>query len=370
MPRPPYGPQSTPQPIRPDFASRLLTHLRTTFASPELEYTEPPQGITGGFDTLTYSLALGGGTEDICGPLILRVFRTEHPSAVLKCAERVRFESVIQNTIGRLGYPAPRVRHTWTDAEIIGAPFLLMERLPGHIMLDLFFRPSRVWLRLPDLLAEAHARLHSLEGAELERAVQASGLPPEAVRPADRAELAVRIERASLGGLRAGMRWLLANEPQDPRSPSICHGDFHPLNVLVDEGTVSGVIDWTYTRIADPAYDVGATIALFGQGPIDLPGFVQSAAGLFRRWIIRRYYDAYRRVRALDENSVRYYEALRCLGFLVEAGEHRQGLLGVIDMPEKPTAFGAPRTVRGIVARFREITGVELALPSQTVKVR
>src|SRR2546422_898476 len=260
MPRPPYGPQSTPQPIRPDFASRLLTHLRTTFASPELEYTEPPQGITGGFDTLTYSLALGGGTEDICGPLILRVFRTEHPSAVLKCAERVRFESVIQNTIGRLGYPAPRVRHTWTDAEIIGAPFLLMERLPGHIMLDLFFRPSRVWLRLPDLLAEAHARLHSLEGAELERAVQASGLPPEAVRPADRAELAVRIERASLGGLRAG--------------------------------------------------------------------------------------------------------------FLVEAGEHRQGLLGVIDMPEKPTAFGAPRTVRGIVARFREITGVELALPSQTVKVR
>ncbi len=65
------------------------------------------------------------------------------------------------------------------------------------------------------------------------------------------------------------MRWLLANERQGPRSPSICHGDFHPLNVLVDKGTVSGVIDWTYTRIADPAYDVGATIALFGQGPID-----------------------------------------------------------------------------------------------------
>ena len=138
----------------------------------------------------------------------------------------------------------------------------------------------------------------------------------------------------------------------------------------MDKGTVSGVIDWTYTRIADPAYDVGATIALFGQGPIDLPGFVQSAAGIFRRWIIRRYYGAYRRLRPIDSGAVRYYEAMRCLGFLVEAGEHRQADLGVIATPMKPTAFGAPRTVRGIVARFREITGVELALPAPAVKVR
>ena len=367
---PPSGPQSTLQPIRPDFASQLLTHLRTTFASPGLEYTEPPQAITGGFDTLTYSLALGGGAEEICRPLILRVFRTEHPSAVLKSAERVRFESVIQNTIGRLGYPAPRVRHTSTNAEIIGAPFLLMERLPGHIMLDLFFRPSRVWLRLPDLLAEAHARLHSLDGAELERAVQDSGLLPQALAQADHPELASRIERVSLNGLRAGIEWLSAKESRSSSSRSICHGDFHPLNVLVNGGAVSGVIDWTYTGIADPAYDVGATIALFGQGPIDLPAFVHSAAGIFRRWIIRRYYGAYRRLRPIDSGAVRYYEAMRCLGFLVEAGEHRQADLGVIATPMKPTAFGAPRTVRGIVARFREITGVELALPAPAVKVR
>jgi len=369
MPRPPSRPQSTLQAIRPEFASQLLTHLRTTFASPELEYTEPPQAITGGFDTLTYSLALGGAQEP-SRPLILRVFRTEHPSAVLTSAERARFESVIQNTMGRLGYSAPRVLHTWTDAEIIGAPFLLMERLPGHIMLDLFVRPSRVWLRLPDLLAEAHARLHSLEGAELERAVRDAGLPPRALTPADNPELASRIERASLNGLRAGIDWLLPKESTSARSHSICHGDFHPLNVLVNGGAVSGVIDWTYTRIADPAYDVGATIALFGQGPIDLPAFVQSAAGIFRRWIIRRYYGAYRRLRPIDRGATRYYEAMRCLGFLVEAGEHRQADLGVIARPEKPTAFGAPRTVGGIIARFREITGVELALPAQGVKVR
>jgi len=369
MPRPPSRPQSSLQPIRPDFASRLLAHLRITFESPKLDYTEPPQAITGGFDTLTYSLALGGAKEEICRALILRVFRTEHPSAVLKSAERVRFESVVQNTISRLGYPAPRVLEVCNDPEIIGAPFLVMERLPGRIMLDLFFTPSRVWRRLPELLAEAHARLHSLDSASLERAVQESSLSPQALTPLDRPELAARIERASLNGLRAGIERLVSREPASG-SHSICHGDFHPLNILIDRGQVSGVIDWTYTRIADPAYDVGATIALFGQGPIDLPGFIQSAADLFRRWVIRRYFAAYQRARDIDRDAVNYYEAMRCLGFLVEAGEHRQAELGVIERPEKPTAFGAPRTVRGIIARFRDITGVELALPVRAVKVR
>ena len=134
--------------------------------------------------------------------------------------------------------------------------------------------------------------------------------------------------------------------------------------MLVDKGEVSGVIDWTYARIADPAYDVGATIAIFGQGPIDLPGVLQTPADWFRRWIIARYYRAYRQLRNVDEGAVRYYEALRCLAFLMEAGEHRQAELGVIARPEKPTAFGAPRTVRGITARFQEITQVDVAIPS------
>jgi aminoglycoside phosphotransferase (APT) family kinase protein len=247
---------------------------------------------------------------------------------------------------------------------------MIMERLPGRVMLDLFFRPSRVWAGLPALLAEAHARLHSLDAAALKRAVLTSGLPVHALRQGDRQELAIRVERAMLDGLLPGVQWLVDNEPQAPGSLSICHGDFHPLNVLVDKGKVSGVIDWTYARIADPAYDVGATIALFGQGPIDLPGVLQPPADRFRRWVIGRYYRAYQRLRKLDEGAVRYYEALRCLGFLVEAGEHRQGDLGVIARPEKPTAFGAPRTVSGIVARFREITGVDISIPTQAARVR
>jgi len=360
MPRPPSRPQPTAQPTRADFADRLLAYLRSVLEAPKLKYTEPPEPITGGFDTLTYSLALLGATEELSRPLILRVFRADHPSTALIGGERACFESAVQNTIAEFGFPAPRALHTCTDTEVIGAPFLIMERLRGRIMLDVFFRPSRVWLRLPDLLAEAHVRLHSLDAALLERAVEASGLPPHALRSDDRRELASRIVGAGLEELLPGMQWLLDNEPAEATPPAICHGDFHPLNVLMDKNRVSGVIDWTYTRIGDPAYDVGATIAIFGQGPVDLPGFVHSGVGLFRRWIIARYYRTYQRLRPVDGDAIHYYEAMRCLGFLVEAGEHRQADLGVFARPQKPTAFGAPRTVRGIIARFREITGVAL----------
>jgi hypothetical protein len=51
------------------------------------------------------------------------------------------------------------------------------------------------------------------------------------------------------------------------------------------------------------------------------------------------------------------------MGFLVEAGEHHQAGFGVIRKPEKPTAFAAPITVRSIVRRFQEITGLGVFIP-------
>lgn len=230
-------------------------------------------------------------------------------------------------------------------------------------MLDFFFRPSISWPRLPRLLAEAHARLHSLDPRPLELAARELSMPVELLKRIDQEEMAFRIERGALERLRNGMRWLVDHQPPKPRSPAVCHGDFHPLNILINKGEVSGVIDWTYVRIGDPAYDVGATIAIFSQGPVDLPAFAQPVIGLFRRWIMARYYKAYQRIQTIDTSAVRYHEALRCMGFLIEAGEHRQAALGVIPKPEKPTAFAALRTVRGIVTRFREITGVGVSIP-------
>ena len=96
---------------------------------------------------------------------------------------------------------------------------------------------------------------------------------------------------------------------------------------------------------------------------MDLPGFLHPVVNGFRRGIVRRYLSAYQRLHPLDLAAVRYFEAMRCLGFLLEAGQQRQADLGVIARPEKPTAFGSQRVVDGIIRRVDEITGLTLTLP-------
>jgi aminoglycoside phosphotransferase (APT) family kinase protein len=47
---------------------------------------------------------------------------------------------------------------------------------------------------------------------------------------------------------------LLATEPDD-FEPALVHGDLGPEHVLVREGRLAGVIDWTDARVGDPALD-------------------------------------------------------------------------------------------------------------------
>jgi len=52
------------------------------------------------------------------------------------------------------------------------------------------------------------------------------------------------------------------------REATICHGDFHPLNILADKNQTTGVIDWSNAVIAEPAMDVGSAIANMSAVPL------------------------------------------------------------------------------------------------------
>jgi len=254
-----------------------------------------------------------------------------------------------------------------TNPARLGGAFLIMERMAGDIMLDYFFRPSTIFFRLPRLLAETQARLQSLDSQALLQAIEAEHVPARALTVADWMERVQRqIEEAELDGLQPAIDWVRQNSPPDRLPTVICHGDFHPSNLLVHKGAVSGVIDWPWVRIAAPEYDVGSTIAILSQGPVDPPRFVHPVVNWFRRGMVSRYLRAYRYLRPLDDRALRYFEALRCLGFLLEAGQQRQADAGVIPRPEKRTAFAATYVVNSVAARFCEITALTLTLPPLT----
>jgi aminoglycoside phosphotransferase (APT) family kinase protein len=220
---------------------------------------------------------------------------------------------------------------------------------------------------MPELLASAQLRLHALDPERVEAAVAAAGLPPSWLRV--ETEIAVvesGLRELGLHGLAPAVDWLRAHLPP-PVTPVVCHGDFHPFNVIADGGRVTGVIDWTFphVKLADPAFDVGATLAILSHGTVEVPRWLRRPALWARRRLVAAYRAAYARGRELSPASLDYFVSLRLLGFLLEACAHRLAALGLRPVPDKPTAFGDAAVVREIARAFEARTGVALALPPE-----
>ncbi len=367
----------TDEPTGAEVASGLLAHLRGVLRQPSLAYAEPPTRVTGGFDTMIYGFRLTGAAEEWSNPLILRAFR-QHDDPV-----RARWEGVVQTAVVQLGYPAPRVLLTSTDREAVGGPFIIMERLPGKMMLEDVFNPSRLLLLLPYILAEVpkilvetQMKLHALDPEPLLLALDAEGLSRGGVAPAGVSrrtatvdgqleQIRRRIEDAPLHGLKPGLQWVSECRPPEPDQRVICHGDFHPLNVLMEGRTVSGVIDWAMVTVAAPEFDVGNTKLLLDLAPMDFPRVVEQIAKVARPLLARRYYDAYRRQRSLDPEAVRYYEALRCVVELTWVGEFQLADAGVLAPRSGRSPWQARRPSNSLISLFRKITGIMLRLPTR-----
>jgi aminoglycoside phosphotransferase (APT) family kinase protein len=85
-----------------------------------------------------------------------------------------------------------------------------------------------------------------------------------------------------------------------PRGDRLCHGDFHPGNVLVASGGGDGgdrpiAIDWTGASRGDPAADVARSFLIirFGGLTPDATPAVAALARVGRRLLWRGYASAY-----------------------------------------------------------------------------
>jgi aminoglycoside phosphotransferase (APT) family kinase protein len=242
-----------------------------------------------------------------------------------------------------------------------------MERLAGRPLLNV------KWLGIASVLVELQLRLHALDAdvllQALDREGQASsrgGAPPisrEMVTVEGHlARLERRIGRGRLRGLEAAMAWLFDHRPTGAGRRVICHGDFHPQNILIMDGRVTGVIDWPNTIVADRALDVAATRVIIGLVPMGLLGVPPALRGLIevaRRVVAARYVRGYRRRHQLDGSRLAYYEALACMRGLVRTAEARLAPIGESGLnPLDASGFG-----ERLGARFTRLTGVTLRLP-------
>jgi aminoglycoside phosphotransferase (APT) family kinase protein len=270
-------------------------------------------------------------------------------------------ERATQNALAGLGYPVPRVLIASADRTLLGAGFLVMERAAGQPLLA-SRRPG-----IGRTLAEAHARLHGLNAEALLRALDDEGRAAGWVFDRDAvgfeshlASLDRRIQAAGLAGLADGMRWLRTRQPAERGARVICHGDFHPQNLLAENGRATAVLDWPNALVAAPEYDVAATRVILAETPLALlpiPAALRPLVAAARRLLAVRYLAVYRKLRPLDRTRLPYFEAAGCMRGLVRAGEARVGA-GAAPSPLDTSSFG-----ERLAARFGRASGVPVTLP-------
>lgn len=311
---------------------------------PGLDFAEPPAPLTGGFDTEIVAFRLRQAPGPWSEPLVLRILRAHHPPAL------VLREQAVQNTVADAGYPAPRVLLASAEAVPIGAAFLVMQRLPGRPLVDAQpFGMDRV-------LTDAQLRLHALDPAPLVRALgEAIGFDGYLTA------LERRVTAAALTGLAPALRWLRARCPPAEAAPVICHGDLHPLNVLVENGRLTGVLDWPNALVADAAFDVATTRNILRFVP---PGLAARPplswlARVGQPILARRYLAGYRRGRPLAADRLAYYEVAAAMRELVRAGESHRRAAGRPPASALDRSSYAPR----LAAHASRVCGVDVTLP-------
>jgi aminoglycoside phosphotransferase (APT) family kinase protein len=271
----------------------------------EVSVVGSPSTVGAGFDSYIHLVDLGGGELPAAwrAPLVVRLL----PS-VDRVGQSHR-EAAVQGWAASKGFAAPAVLEVLAPDDLFGLPAQVMERAPGTTMLDaLTARPWRA-LALVRQLADIQLALHALplDGwpSSTDPVVlvdQRLALSRRAAGALGDAELSAAVERAS------DLADIATMGP-----PVVCHGDFHPLNVMVDGATAS-VIDWTDAGLGPREADVARTLLLFQVASI-------AASSALERQLLKvagprlasRYRRAYEASAALDEGRLRAWEALHAL---------------------------------------------------------
>lgn len=163
-----------------------------------------------------------------------------------------------------------------------GRPGLVMERLDGPDLLTRLGKRPWTVRSAGKLLGRLHARLHDVCAPQT--------LPT--LRDNVSTLLARRAEylpAALADEARAGLEQL-------PKGERLCHGDFHPGNVLLTEAGPR-VIDWAGASRGDPLADVCRTLLIIELGalPEHAPTLVRRLDRVGRALLLRSYLAAYGR---------------------------------------------------------------------------
>ncbi len=231
---------------------RLETYLRTHSLGGAATTIVESQPLTGGRSKQTVLLKQRGAAS-LPEHLVLR---QDWADSVVGTSVKPEFEVLRRTYAAGLRVPEPFLLEASDEA--LGAPFLLVGRIDGHLEGDVFDPPAseRLALQVAEQLGRQHAMgdtpFDSLPGLA-ERSFGSDQL---------RSELAAfEAAIAELGEpnttINAAVNWTRCHIDDIVGPRVLVHGDLGFHNFLVRDGDLAGVLDWELAHLGHPAEDLG-----------------------------------------------------------------------------------------------------------------
>jgi aminoglycoside phosphotransferase (APT) family kinase protein len=301
--------------------------LAAWFASAGIPLEGNPQFtlIAGGRSNLTYRVSDPAGHE--------YVLRRPPRGHVLQSAHDVGREHRIVTALGPTDVPVPISYGLCTDETVLGAPFYVMNLVPGTVLAgdaDGAAYPEAARRAASGDLVDVLARIHQVDVDEV-------GLG-ELGRKEGYCERQLRRWMRQLHA--PGNRELpivdeihgrLAASLPPQRYTGLVHGDFRPGNTLLsDDGRVNAVLDWELATLGDTVADLGWLLATWRHpGEVEIFESPTGHAGWLRR---EQLAERYARATGRDVSDIGWYIAfalwrLTCIGEGIYT-RYRSGVMG------------------------------------------
>jgi aminoglycoside phosphotransferase (APT) family kinase protein len=243
------------------------------------------------FEVVSYS----GAVE----PMVLR---RDHPNCYADT--HVLDEYPIILALFNHGFPVPEPIWVESASPHIPGDFLISRRSKGESIGDYFNLSSDLAVDPVKLLAHIMVRLHAVD-------VDALGDPALARASFTAAVLSDRIDYwdrryaaqtpAPLISMRLAFAWLRKNVAVGLHHPVVVHGDPGCHNILVEEQTVTALLDWEFGHVGSLAEDLA-----YCRGNVErfttFEAFIEeyrTAGGLIPSDAEMEYYHVYRLVRSI-----------------------------------------------------------------------